>query len=137
PLVTICLIGLFGFVALAVDVGMMAVARTEAQSAADVAALAGARTLNGNSGNNTSAAITEAKTLAEANSILGTQITNSQVVLAQVGVYRYDATNLRFSADFVNGPTSNEAYGAMQDRKSVVKGKSRDVGWGRVSEDKQ
>src|SRR5438445_623332 len=35
PLVTVCLVALLGFVALAIDVGMMAVARTQAQAAAD------------------------------------------------------------------------------------------------------
>jgi uncharacterized membrane protein len=52
PLVTVCLVALLGFVALAIDVGLMAVARTQAQSAADVAALAGARTLDGKSASN-------------------------------------------------------------------------------------
>src|SRR5262245_64380790 len=83
PLVTICLVGLIAFVALAIDVGMMAVARTQAQSAADIAALAGARTLNGNTGNNVATAIAEAKEAAEANSILASPITDSQVVLVQ------------------------------------------------------
>lgn len=116
PLVTICLIGLFGFVALAIDIGMMAVARTQAQSAADIAALAGARTLNGQTGNNTTGAIAEAKEAATSNYVLGSQVTLSQVVLAQAGVYRYDTTNQRFTAQFGSAPGTNEAYGAMQVR---------------------
>src|SRR5215471_10933091 len=94
PLVAICLVGLIAFVALAIDVGMMAVARTQSQNATDIAALAGARTINGNSGNNVANAIAEAKAAAEANSILASPITDPEIVLAQVGVYRYDATNL-------------------------------------------
>ena len=66
PLVTVCLVGLLGFVALAIDVGMMAVARTQAQSAADIGSLAGARTLNGSTGNNKTAAEAEARVLARA-----------------------------------------------------------------------
>src|SRR5262245_525348 len=116
PLVAICLVGLIAFIALAIDVGMMAVARTQSQNATDIAALAGERTINGNTGNNVAAAIAEAREAAESNSILASQITDSQVVLTQVGVYRYDATNLRFTADFTNPPTSLEAYGAMQVR---------------------
>ena len=116
PLVTVCLIALFGFVALAIDIGMMAVARTQAQSAADIAALACARTLNGNSGNNVSAALAEAKDAADSNYIMGTQITNAQLATVQVGVYRYDSSNQRFTANFTDGPGSNEAYGAMQVR---------------------
>jgi hypothetical protein len=42
------LIGLFALVALAVDIGLIAVARSQCQNAADSAAMAGARTFNGN-----------------------------------------------------------------------------------------
>ena len=42
PLTAIALVGLCGFVALAVDVGMLAIARAQAQDAADAAAVAGA-----------------------------------------------------------------------------------------------
>jgi len=42
PTLGVCLIALFGFVALAVDLGMLAVSRTQCQNAADVAALVGA-----------------------------------------------------------------------------------------------
>src|SRR5437764_14617711 len=83
PLVTVCLVALLGFVALAIDVGMMAVARTQAQSAADVAALAGARTLDGKSTNNNKAAAeAEAVEAATSNAILATQITAPQVTTA-------------------------------------------------------
>ena len=90
PVVTVCLVGLLGFVALAIDVGMLAVARTQAQSAADVAALAGARTLDGRSGNNKAAAEAEAVEAATSNSILAARITPAQVTTARAGVYRYD-----------------------------------------------
>ena len=46
PMLALCLVGLFGFVALAVDLGMLAVSRTECQNAADIGALIGCRTLN-------------------------------------------------------------------------------------------
>jgi Flp pilus assembly protein TadG len=115
PLVTICLVALFGFVALAIDVGVMAVARTQAQSAADVAALAGARTLDGRSAdNNKSAAEAEAVEAATSNSILGTRIAADQVTMAAAGVYRYDSAAQRFRADFQNGPSGQEPYGAMR-----------------------
>src|SRR6478735_3950402 len=100
PLVTICLVGLVGFVALAIDVGMVAVARTQAQSAADVAALAGARTLDGKSVNNNQAnAEAEAVEAATSNSILATRITPAQVTVHEAGVYRYDTGTLRFKSD--------------------------------------
>lgn len=114
PLVTICLVGLFGFVALAIDIGMMAVARTQSQSAADSAALAGARTLNGKSGNNKTNAEAEAKEAAQANLVLNSQVSATQVTTVRSGVYRYDTTSQRFVADFNTPPSSLEAYGVMQ-----------------------
>src|SRR5258708_7299020 len=118
PLVTICLVGLMAFLALAIDVGMMAVARTQAQSAADIAALGGARTLNGQTGNNVTAAVQAASDAATSNSILTSQITTSQVVTIQAGVYKYNATAQRFQADFIDPPSGLDSYGAMQVRIS-------------------
>jgi uncharacterized membrane protein len=43
------MIALCGFMALAIDVGMLTIAKTQAQNAADLAALTAARTLNGSS----------------------------------------------------------------------------------------
>ena len=64
PIMALCVTGLFGFVALAVDLGMLAINRTECQNAADAAALAGARQLNNattSTNNNWTAADTEAR----------------------------------------------------------------------------
>ena len=44
PLVVISLVALVGFVALAIDVGLIAVAKTQAQNAADTAAMSAADT---------------------------------------------------------------------------------------------
>jgi hypothetical protein len=79
PLVAICTVALIGMVALAIDLGMIAVARTQCQNAADSAAMAGARTINGNStGNyNLSAVPTAAVTAAVANKIFGTNVQGS------------------------------------------------------------
>jgi hypothetical protein len=52
PLVTLCLVALVGLLALAIDIGMIAVARSQCQNAADAAASAGARVINGNSTSN-------------------------------------------------------------------------------------
>ncbi|MGL4550338.1 MAG: pilus assembly protein TadG-related protein, partial [Gemmataceae bacterium] len=43
PLLALTIVGLLTLVALAIDLGMLAVARTQCQSAADTAALSGAR----------------------------------------------------------------------------------------------
>ena len=67
PLFALMLVGLMGFVALAIDVGMIAIADTQAQNAADNAAVAGARTLNGTTSGNTTAATSSAQAAAAAN----------------------------------------------------------------------
>ncbi|MCU0704097.1 MAG: pilus assembly protein TadG-related protein, partial [Fimbriiglobus sp.] len=46
PLLALTVTLLLAFVALAIDVGVLTIARTEAQNACDAAALAGARVLN-------------------------------------------------------------------------------------------
>ncbi|MCE9530005.1 MAG: hypothetical protein K8T89_02520 [Planctomycetes bacterium] len=115
PLLAICLTGLMAFVALAIDIGVMAVARNQAQNAADISALAGARTLDGKSvNNNLSAAVTMSQTTATSNSILNTPITTAQVTTAQGGIYRYDTTAQRFQAVFGSAPGTNESYGVIQ-----------------------
>ena len=128
PLVTICLVGLMAFLALSIDIGMMAVARTQAQSAADIAALAGARTLDGNSGNNKTNAEAEAREAATSNYILSSQVSSGQVVAVNTGVYKYNTGSSRFQADFVNAPTGTEAYGAMQVKITT----SQDTYFGKV-----
>src|SRR5262249_27794783 len=86
PIVTVCLIGLMAVTALAIDIGLMVVARSQCQNAADIAALAGARTLDGKSAtNNVTAAMAMARTAAENNTVLNTPITNTQVTNVQSG----------------------------------------------------
>ncbi len=122
PIVTVCLVGLMAFIALAIDIGMLAVARTQCQAAADISALAGARTLNGDTGHNYDAARAQALTAATNNSILTSQITTSQVTERSVGVYRYDTSLQRFLGVFGANETSppalqtNEGYGAVRVR---------------------
>ena len=66
------------------------------------AALAGARTLNGMSSinYNATAAIAMAQTVAQANSILGTNITLAQVGTPLAGIYQYSSSAGRFQAVF-------------------------------------
>lgn len=97
PLMAIGLVGMFGFVALAVDLGIVAVARTQCQDAADSAAMAGARTLTGDTttNNNVQAAVENAATAATANSVLSAPIPTSHVTI-EVGTYAYDSTTQSF-----------------------------------------
>ncbi|MGB8167278.1 MAG: pilus assembly protein TadG-related protein, partial [Chthoniobacteraceae bacterium] len=106
-----CLLSLFAFLALAIDVGMLATARTAAQDAADAAALAGIRTLNGYSTNNNYSNVTpNAQAVATANKIFGTSLTNSNVTV-NIGRYTYDSTTQQFSANF---PGTSGAWTAVQ-----------------------
>ncbi len=104
-LVLVAMITLFSFVALAIDLGMLAVARTQLQDAVDVAAMAGARTLNGDSAanNNYSNVAPNAVTAATANSVLSQPIDSSQVNV-QIGRYVYVSNNKRFEG-VIPGPS--------------------------------
>lgn len=101
PLFALWIVILFCFIALAVDLGLMALARGQCQEAADAAALAGARSLDGRTttGNpsNFNGASTSARTAAGYNSILGTQIDSATAasplqVKVEIGQYYYDPT---------------------------------------------
>src|SRR5262245_5006633 len=93
PLLAISIIALLGMIALAVDIGMVAVARTQAQDVADLAALAGARMLNGDASNpsnlnNINTAIATATDNADNNKILTVPVTPAMVT-NRVGIYTY------------------------------------------------
>jgi hypothetical protein len=99
PLLGVCLTGLFAFVALAVDLGMLAVSRTQCQNAADVAALSGTRTLNNTPGvlyNNLPAAVAQAKTAATTNPHMAGTFAVPQITHIEAGQYTYDAADKTF-----------------------------------------
>jgi Flp pilus assembly protein TadG len=106
PLVVFCVLVLLGMVALAVDIGMMMVARTQCQNAADAAAMTGARSLNGNTTNNNNyaAAGPAAVTAASNNSVLSQPVQAGQVTVT-IGSYSYDSA----SSSFVAYPSSKGA----------------------------
>jgi Flp pilus assembly protein TadG len=111
PLFALMLVALVGFLALAIDIGIVAVAETQCQCAADNAALAGARTLNGSTGSNTTAATTMAQTAAAANPIMSKAATSAQVAV-QHGAYHYDYTAMTFTPQFP--PVSPDNYNLTQ-----------------------
>src|SRR5262249_43290 len=100
PLVAVSIVALVALVAMAIDVGLLAVARNECQAAADAAALPGARPLTGDPATdyNRGAAAGNAEKAALLNSVLGTPLQDSQVTI-QIGSYRYDTTQDRFIID--------------------------------------
>ncbi len=110
PLLATTLVALVGFLALAIDIGMVAIAKSQAQNAADLAALTAARTLVGDStvNYNQTTATTNAQNIANFNKILGQAIQTSQLGITY-GTYDYNQTTQTFSANFPgtsNTPTT-------------------------------
>jgi hypothetical protein len=110
PMLAVCLVGLFAFTALAVDLGLLAVSRTECQNAADMGALIGCRMLNNNSTNsnsNLSTAVTTAKSAVASNTDMGANYSSTTNISSiQVGQYLYDATSQTFSVSSWTDVTS-------------------------------
>jgi hypothetical protein len=98
-----------GFVGLAIDLGLIATVRTQTQNAADAAAMAGARALNGLSGQNMGSTTTTgtagwyAMQTATANPVMGGLVPSADVTIT-FGAYHYDTTNQLFTPVF---PDSN------------------------------
>ncbi|VTT97243.1 Uncharacterized protein OS=Singulisphaera acidiphila (strain ATCC BAA-1392 / DSM 18658 / VKM B-2454 / MOB10) GN=Sinac_7493 PE=4 SV=1: Tad [Gemmataceae bacterium] len=95
PLLAVCVIGLFGFIGLAIDLGVVAVTRTQTQNAADAAALASCRTLHNKPAavaNNIGPAVAKGKAAVTANRFLNHTFTNANIQKIEAGQYLYDAT---------------------------------------------
>ncbi len=101
PLVVLTLVAQLSFLALAIDLGMVAISKTQAQQAADLVALTTARSLNGSAtGNyNQSAATTNAQNILSYNRVLSNKIQASQLQLT-FGSYDYSQTAQSFSANY-------------------------------------
>src|SRR5208337_5018194 len=101
PLVALTIVAQLSFLALAIDLGMVAISKTQAQQAADLVALTAARSLNGSAtGNyNQSGATTNAQNILSYNRVLGQPIQASQLQLTY-GSYDYSQTTQSFSANY-------------------------------------
>ncbi len=106
PLTAISIIGLCGFLALSIDVGMLAVARAQVQDAADAAAICGARSLIGSQNNYVANSTAAAIAQATRNTILGTNINPAEVSVQQ-GCYHYNYATQTFSPEFPPGTGEN------------------------------
>ncbi len=102
PLVVLTMTVLLGFLALAIDLGMLAIAKTQVQQAADLVALTAARTLNGNASvnYNQTAATTNAQNVLSYNIVLGHTIQASQLTPLSYGSYDYNQGTQSFSPSF-------------------------------------
>jgi Flp pilus assembly protein TadG len=127
PLTAVLMLPLVGMLAFALDVGLLALARSQTQSAADAAALAGARKLNGDytgSTNGNFGLVQGASEASIANNRIASKLvsdTNPQTgdpfgsLTTKIGSYRYDTSANKFYQDYsATGPTPpTEASGAV------------------------
>src|SRR5689334_9124560 len=101
PLIALTIVALLGFVALSIDVGLIAMAKTQAQNAADCAALTGARTLTGDPATNNNFAACEpaARAAASANKLLNSNIKGGDpaVMAVSIGSFGYDPVAGQFN----------------------------------------
>ncbi|MGO9600596.1 MAG: TadG family pilus assembly protein [Isosphaeraceae bacterium] len=110
-MIGLSLVAICGAVALAIDVGRIAVAKLECQNAADVASMAGARTLNGIMPQDLGAATTNAQNAALTYLVMGQPIQVSEINV-QHGTYHYDQTKQAFVPSMTLG--SGENYNLTQ-----------------------
>jgi hypothetical protein len=131
PLLALTVVGLFTFVALAIDLGMLTIVRTNCQNAADAGALAGCRQLNNkpNAVSNDSAlAVSMATNTATGNKTLEKSVTSTNLATItksgnnyvyvpaapKVGLYQYNGTTQKFVATFPASKASTESWTAMK-----------------------
>jgi len=123
-MVGVCLIAIFSFVALAVDLGMLAVARTQCQNAADVAALVGCRTLDNKNpenvgyDNNRPAAVQAATDSATGSPYMATSVakatTPAPVTTIRAGTYEYNTTTQTFEVSYPASPPTGRSWTAVE-----------------------
>jgi hypothetical protein len=121
PVVVLGMVGMCGFVALAVDVGLMAVVKTQCQNSADAAAMAGARSLDGTPGQNLgnpsapgtvpNSATDNALATAQANLVLSSTVPQSGIAIT-FGAWHYDPASQLFVPNFP--PVAPDNYNLCQ-----------------------
>ncbi len=117
PVMALCVTGLFGFIALAVDLGMLAVTRTQCQNAADAASLAGARQLNNattSTNNNAAAADTQARGTVTGNTLMNAPFDATNISAVDIGTYTYDTSTQKFVASFTGSKAASDSWTAVR-----------------------
>ncbi|WP_435011137.1 pilus assembly protein TadG-related protein [Tundrisphaera lichenicola] len=120
PVVALLMVALCGFTAISVEISTIASLKVQCQNAADAAALAGARTLDGSDSPKTSQARSNALAAAAANTALGLNDAGAMALVAfrssEVGVtcgtYHYDSQSQRFYPAYTLGDA--ETYNLVQ-----------------------
>jgi len=127
-LFVVALIPIIAFMAFAIDVGMLTVAQTQLRDAADAAALAGCRALNGDTTNNNnySGAVPAANSAITNNDILGSTLQVSQGTVS-IGRYAYNSTTQQFEGSF---PGSSGNWNMVQ--ATIATNLTNSLGFGKI-----
>jgi Flp pilus assembly protein TadG len=118
PLTVLSLIVMCGFVALSVDLGLIAAAKTQCQNAADASAMAGARSLDGTPSQNIGSlgspntAIDNLVKVATVNKVVAQTLSASNVSY-QLGSWHYDRPNQQFTV-VLGTPLPGDNYNLAQ-----------------------
>ena len=109
-LLVVSIFALMGFLALAIDLGMLAMAQSQLQDVSDAAAMAGCRALNGNTTNNANnnyaAVAPTATAVATTNTVMGANVSASQVSV-NIGRWAYNSSTQGFQGQFPGPPGTN------------------------------
>ncbi|HEX4145917.1 MAG TPA: pilus assembly protein TadG-related protein [Pirellulales bacterium] len=102
-LMVVSLFALLGFLALSIDLGMLAMTRAQLQDVSDAASMAGCRALNGNTANNANnnyaAVAPTAAAVATANTVMGGNVQSGNVSV-NIGRWVYNTSAQSFQGQF-------------------------------------
>ncbi|MGL6077073.1 MAG: pilus assembly protein TadG-related protein [Fimbriiglobus sp.] len=119
PMTAILIVALCCFVALALDLGVLIVARTQCQNAADAGALASTRNLdNKPTSVNSNRAIADAaaRTSIQENQLLAGKFTATNITNVRYGIYEYNAaaSPARFEVSYPASPPPGRSWTATE-----------------------
>jgi hypothetical protein len=134
PLLAVTAVALLGVIALGVDLGLLALARSECQHAADAVSLATLRSLNGSPGNNATQAVANGKAVAAQETVLGYAVDPNTDLTIQLGCYVYDPVAGQFGYQIPRqDPTENLTLVQATVRHTVVPTFGRVLGAGPIT----
>ena len=124
----VALVPLVGFMAFAIDVGMLTCAQTQLRDAADASALAGCRAINGDTSNNNnySGVLPAAQNALTNNNVLGSSLSTPQLTL-NIGRYNFNASTQQFEGNF---PGSSGNWNMVQ--ATVTANVTGSLGFGKI-----
>ena len=116
-MLALLIIGLFSFVALSIDLGILVVSRTQCQNAADSAALVSTRNLDNKPtsvNNNQSNALTAAQNEIGNNVNLATNFTAANIQSIRYGMYDYDPVAQQFAVTYPGSLPAGRSWTATE-----------------------